>query len=156
MFKPKSQPEYQKYKTFRVRGHIKSFRDLEVYKKTTELSSQIFTITLPPKITGKKLLENELDILRTLSKYPPKFIAESYGNKFTDRPLAYLKLEKAMECISNIIAKIDFLIALINHQGTKQTFIKLISKYQVWKRKILNLKKAWIRIDEKYGKKQTN
>lgn len=147
--KPKGKLEYKK---FRVRGHIKSFRDLEIYKQTTLLSSQIYDITLPPKIRGKKLLESELEILRNISKQVPRLIAESYGDRFTNRPLAYAKLEKAMQTIGNVITKLDFLIAAVEDQDIKQIFVKLIRKYQVQKRKVLNLKRAWERIEEKMDK----
>lgn len=140
------------YRKFRVRGHIKSFRDLEIYKQTTLLSSQIFQITLPPKLPQKKLMETELEFLRNLSKQVPRLIAESWGDRFTNRQLAYAKLEKAMQYVSQIITKIDFLIASINHQETTHNLAKLIRKYQVQKRKILNLKRAWLRIEEKIEK----
>jgi hypothetical protein len=142
----KSNLEYKKY---RVRGHIRSFRDLEIYKQTTLLSSQIYDIDLPPKIKGKKLLEQELEILRNISKQIPRLIAESYGDKFSNRNLAYQKLEEAAQQISQVIAKMDFLIATIEHTETKQVFIKLISKYQTQRRKVLNLKRAWEKVEEK-------
>lgn len=142
------------YHKFRVRGHIRSFRDLEIYKQTTLLSSQIYNLELPPKIKNKKLLEQELEILRTLSKQPPRLIAEAYGDRFSDRNLAYQKLEEAMQQISQVIAKLDFLIASIeNPTELKQEFVKLIRKYQTQRRKILNLKRAWERIEEQRNSK---
>ena len=145
-YKPKSKLEYRK---FRVRGHIRSFRDLEIYKQTTLLSSQTYDIELPPKIKNKKLLEQELEFLRNISKQIPRLIAESYGDRFTDRQLAYQKLEQAAQQTSQVIAKLDFLIAAVEHQETQQVFVKLIRKYQTQKRKTLNLKKAWLRIENK-------
>jgi len=150
----KGKLEYQK---FRVRGHIRSFRDLEIYKQTTLLSSQIYGLELPPSAKGrsssgrKKLLEQELEILRNISKQIPRLIAESYGDKFSNRNLAYQKLEEAMQQISQVIAKMDFLIATVEHTETKQIFIKLISRYQTQRRKVLNLKRAWERVEEKRG-----
>lgn len=138
--------EYQK---FRVRGHIRSFRDLEIYKQTTRLSSQIFDLSLPQNIKNKKLLEKELELLRNISKQVPRLIAESWGDRFTSRSQAYAKLEKAMEYIRHLVAKLDFLIATVDHQESRQEFVKLIRKYQVQRRKILNLKNAWLRIEEK-------
>jgi hypothetical protein len=149
-YKNKGKLEYRK---FRVRGHIRSFRDLEIYKQTTLLSSQIYDIDLPPKIKGKKLLEEELEILRNISKQIPRLIAESYGDRFTSRQKAYDKLEEAAQQNSQVIAKLDFLIAAAEHPETKQIFIKLIRKYQTQKRKTLNLKKAWLRVEEARSKK---
>lgn len=137
------------YKKFRVRGHIRSFRDLEIYKKTTQLSSTIYDIELPPKIKGRQLLKEELKLLRNISKQIPRLIAESYGDRYTNRQLAYAKLEKSMQYIRQVITKIDFLIAALEkNQDLKQNLVKLIRKYQTQRRKILNLKKAWIRIEE--------
>lgn len=145
-YKPKGKLEYKKY---RVRGHIRSFRDLEIYKHTTLLSSQLYLLELPKNLKGKKLLEEELAILRNLSKQTPRLIAESYGDRFTNMDLAYQKLEQAAQQITATIAKMDFLIAAIENTETKQEFIKLISRYQTQRRKILNLKKAWERAEEK-------
>ena len=143
--KPKDNLEYKK---FRVRGNIKTFRDLEIYKQTTILSSQIYDITLPPKIKGKTLFEKELEILRNISKQVPRLIAEAYGDRFTNRNLAYQKLEQAMQQISQVIAKFDFLIAAIETPELKQDFVNLIRKYQIQRTKTLNLKKAWERVEE--------
>lgn len=140
------------YSKFRVRGAIRSFRDLEIYKQTTLLSSEIYQIILPANLRQKKLLEAELDLLRQISKQVPRFIAESYGDRFSSRALAYQKLEKAMQYVSAVIAKLDFLIASVEHQETKQIFIKLIQKYQFQRRKTLNLKRAWERVEEKREK----
>jgi hypothetical protein len=107
---------------------------------------------LPPKIKGKKLLEQELEILRNISKQIPRLIAESYGDRFSNRNLAYQKLEEAAQQISQVIAKLDFLIAAVEHTETKQVFIKLISRYQTQRRKVLNLKRAWERVEEQRNK----
>ncbi len=58
--KGKWKPEYKK---FRVKSAIKSFRDLEVYKQTTQLSAKIFQIELPATIKNRKRLSDELVIL---------------------------------------------------------------------------------------------
>ena len=55
MKKRYQKPPKLEYRRFRVRGHIRSFRDLEIYKQTTLLSSRIYNLEFPPKIKGKKL-----------------------------------------------------------------------------------------------------
>jgi hypothetical protein len=47
------------YKKFRVRGHIRSFRDLEIYKYTTKLSSQIFGLELPPNLKNRAWIKRQ-------------------------------------------------------------------------------------------------
>jgi hypothetical protein len=136
-------PEYKK---FRVKSTIKSFRDLEVYKETTQLSVEIFQTELPPTIKRRQKLQSEIDILYELSKNVPRLIAESYGDKFNNLKESLQKLEKAMKIISNIIAKIDFLVASVDNNETKETFNKFLKKYQIQKIKILNLQRAWDRV----------
>ncbi len=141
------------YKKFRVRGHIKSFRDLEIYRATTELSTEIFAIRLHKNLKNKKLLEAELEILRVLAKQVPRLVSEAYGDKFVEKSRAYAKLEKAMRTCANIIAKLDFLAGACEQADSAAIFAALVKKYQIQSRKILNLKRAWIRIAEKYDKK---
>ena len=131
------------YKTYRIKSPIKSFRDLEVYKNTTQLAAEIFQIKIPHQTNT---LEKEIEILQGLVKPIPKLIAESYGDKFSNVPLALGKLEKAMQLISNVITKIDFLIASFDEQEIKETLNNLLKRYQIQRRKILNLKRAWERV----------
>jgi len=132
-------------KSYRVKSPVKSFRDLDVYKNTTLLSSEIYKFKIPKKFN----IEDEIKILKNLSKNVPRFIAESYGDKFSDRKLALYKLEKSMQYISGIVAKMDFLIAILDEdtfQKQKEDLLVLIKKYQTQKIKILNLKKAWQKV----------
>lgn len=135
--------EYQK---FRVKSTVKSFRDLEVYKKTTEFSTDIFNIALPENLKNKKLIEKELETLGEISKHIPRLIAEAYGDRFTDKELGFAKMEKAAQVIADIVSKMDFLISLTTSQELKELLVGMIFKYQAQKRKILNLKNAWERI----------
>lgn len=131
------------YKGFRVRTPVKTFRDLEVYKKTTDLAAKIFQIKLNKK---DKNLEEELKFLKNIAKQIPKLIAESYGNKFISLDLALNKLEMSMQLSVNIMAKIDFLMNLIDNAQTRQDLRSVSRQYQIQKVKIHNLKKAWERV----------
>lgn len=55
------------YKKFRVKTSLKSFRDLEIYKRTTALCAELYTLELPDCANIKQITA-ELDILRELSK----------------------------------------------------------------------------------------
>ncbi|MFH1402538.1 MAG: hypothetical protein ABIG87_02865 [Patescibacteria group bacterium] len=176
MFNKKYQPTFrssapQKQRGgFRVRGPIKSFRDLDVYTKTTSLSAEIFLL---------KSLENfdfveELQILKTLAKQVPKMIAESYGNRFDNFSLATRKLEKTAEMITAVISKIDFLISVLDNTKVEQVaeqveqteqeiatlakfkekISRILKDYSINRAKVLNLKKAWIRINENFSVKR--
>lgn len=157
---------------FKVRGPIKSFRDLDVYNKSTELSADIFTLRAS-KDSG---LSEELALLKNLSKHIPKMIAESYGNRFDNFAVAERKLEKTAEVISSIIAKIDFILSVLKKEQGKVVTVAvnleagkeivkdevanfkkrvegLLRDYTVVRVKVLNLKRSWVRLNEKFGKK---
>jgi hypothetical protein len=136
----------QEYRKFRVKSPIKTFRDLEVYKNTTFLIAEIFQIKIPE---SAKVLEKEFEILKEIAKPIPRLIAESYGDKFPNIKLSLNKLERAMQLISDVIAKIDFLIVSIKEQETKESLIKILRKYQMQRVKILNLQRAWNRLFNK-------
>lgn len=139
-------PEYKK---FRVKSSIKSFRDLEVYKQTTKLCVEIFQMELPETIKNRKKLSGEIEIMYELAKNVPRLIAESYGDKFSDLTGALQKLEKTAQIISDIITKIDFLVASVEPQEVKEILNKILKKYQTQRVKILNLKRAWDRVFNK-------
>jgi len=132
------------YKKYRVKSIIKTFRDLEVYQSTTSLASEIYKLEISDGNT--KSIEQEKEILIGLSKQIPKLIAESYGDKFSDLMMSLSKLENCMRLISDVIAKIDFLLMIINDKDNKEKLNKILSKYQTQRRKILNLKKSWERV----------
>ena len=179
MFNKKYQPNFRNNKfgggkgrgNFKVRGPIKSFRDLDVYNKSTELSAEIFTL----RATEDSGLSEELTLLKNMSKHIPKMIAESYGNRFDHFVVAERKLEKTAEVISSIIAKIDFILSVLKkEQGEvvvtvvdskkeketakdeagdfKEKVEGLLRDYTAVRMKVLNLKRAWIKLNEKFGK----
>ena len=127
----------REFKKYRVRTAIRSFRDLEVYQKTTQLASEIFKLKLP------KELQEEQNNLKKLSQTPPQLISESYGKKFVNIESGLGKLEQASQVIANIISRIDFLVASVERAETKESLVKILHQYQKQKRKILNLKRAW-------------
>lgn len=142
--------EFQK---FRVRTPIKTFRDLDVYKNTTLLCVEIFNLKLPEKYRKKEKFQEELILMGNLAKKIPLFIAEGHSRKFGNLSAGQAKLEQTAEIINMLITKIDFLGALIEDEEFKMTLLELIKKYQINKRKILNLKRAWERVYQNYQPK---
>jgi len=144
---------------FKVRGPIKSFRDLDVYNKSTALSADIFTLQVPQ---GLGLIE-EIELLKNISKHIPKMIAESYGNRFDNFSVAERKLEKTAEVITAVISKIDFIISIIKKIKEKEIsdteevvefekkINQLLRDYSTNRAKVLNLKRSWVRLNEKFG-----
>ncbi|MBU3933841.1 MAG: hypothetical protein KKH11_04175 [Candidatus Omnitrophica bacterium] len=88
-------------------------------------------------------MEAELDILRELSKHVPENIAESFGDRYTDRILGINKLEKAAQIISDVITKLDLINILGDDKDFKEIILKIIRDYQIQRRKVINLKRVW-------------
>jgi hypothetical protein len=131
------------YKNYRVRSPIKSFRDLEVYQKTIELSDEITNLSFLNKEAFKK--DNEE--IKSIAESIPKLIAESYGDKFDSKELAHKKLTEAITLLTNAITKIDlFRQRFLEDKEAMETLTKLLTRYQRQKIKVLNLRKAWQRV----------
>ena len=136
--KNKMNYEYDRY---RVRSPIKSFRDLEVYQKTIQLSDEI---------TNLHFIKSEEDIkeIKSIAEQIPKLIAESYGDRFDSKELAHNKITQAITLITNIITKVDLLREKFSEsKESKEILDSLLTRYSTQKRKVLNLRKAW---DERF------
>ena len=130
---------------YRVKSPVKSFRDLEVYQKTIQLSNQITGL----EFLNKQQYEKDTAEIKQLAEAIPKLIAESYGDKFDSKELANKKLTEAVTLTTNIITKIDLLRERQKeNQENKEILDKLLTNYQNQKLKTLNLRKAWQRIAE--------
>lgn len=132
---------------YRVRSPIKSFRDLEVYQKTIQLSNEITGLEF---LNEEKFIEEKKEIKETAEKIP-KLIAESYGDKYDSRELACKKLTLAITLFTNIITRIDILRGRFSGNSDENKKVKealdgLLFKYTIQKRKVLNLRKAWQRV----------
>lgn len=118
---------------FRVRSPVKSFRDLEVYQKTVQLSSEI------------EPLGNEE--MTKASARIPELIAEAYGDKYDSKAISHQKLTEAVTLITDIITKIDILREKFRDDKEKKEILdKILSRYHTQKIKVLNLRKAWDRV----------
>jgi len=139
---------FMTYSKFRVKTPIKSFRDLEVYQEATKLSAQLFNLKIPEKYQSEEL-NVELGTLKENSKLITKFIVESYNDKFTQIGLASKKLELAAQTANMIVAKLDFLNALVEDQEWRDMMAGILKRYQRLKMRTLNLKRAWERVFQK-------
>jgi len=127
---------------FRVRSPIKTFRDLEVYQTTIKLSNILL---------GLDFLDEERDEIKKISESIPRLIAESYGDKFDSFEIAEKKIDEAITLIANIITKLDILREkFLEAKEKKEILDGLILKYGYQKTRVLNLKKAWKRVFDKF------
>lgn len=129
------------FKDLRVKGPVKSFRDLEVYQKTVELASNI------------RITFNDDDVVR-IAEQIPELIAVAYDEKYEPDGKFHEKLTQAVNLIVKIITKIDLERARFKDDAKKREVLDmLLTKYQKQKRKILNLRKAWDMRGEKVAGK---
>jgi len=134
------------YDKFRVRSPVKSFRDLEVYQQTTQLSAEIFSLSFPKRRKNSKDIESEMEKLKEISKMVPRLIVEAYSDKFSDMKLSDRKMEKAASAVNMLVAKLDFLCALTDDEKTRDKLFEILKRYQRIKMRIINLKRAWSRV----------
>lgn len=138
----KSKSYYQGNSNYRVKSPVKSFRDLEVYQKTIQLSDEITNLPF----LSKKQFEKDAQEIKEIAESIPRLIAESYGDKFDSRELANKKLTEAITLITNTVTKIDlFRQRFCEDKESKESLDKLLTQYQYQKIKVLNLRKAWQR-----------
>lgn len=126
---------------FRVKSPIKSFRDLEVYQTTIQLSNKLTSLEFLKK------LESDYDEIKKNSEAIPRLIAEAYGDRFESFEIANRKLNQVITFVTDIIARIDLLREMFSEEKEKKEILdKILTKYTYQKRKVINLKKAWERI----------
>ncbi len=128
------------YNKYRVRSLIKSFRDLEVYQKTIQLSDEL---------TNLEFIKSEEDIkeIKSIAENIPRLIAEAYGDRYDSKELAHKKITESITLIANIITKIDLLREKFSeNKEFKEILDRFLIKYQTQKRKVLNLRRAWDRV----------
>lgn len=140
------------FRSYRVKSPVKSFRDLEVYQKTIQLSDEITNL----QFLSKEQFEKDNEEIKSIAEKIPKLIAEAYGDKFDSKELAHKKLTEAITLITNTITKIDLLRQrFAEDKSNKEILDNLLIRYQTQKVKVLNLRKAWDRVFTDYKQNDT-
>ena len=131
------------FRNYRVKSPVKSFRDLEVYQKTIQLSDEITNLPFLKDL----MFDKDKEEIKLLTEKIPKLIAEAYGDKFDSKDLAHKKLTEAITLITNAITKIDLLRQrFAEDKNNKEILDNLLTRYQTQKVKVLNLRRAWDRV----------
>ncbi|MBU2104735.1 MAG: HEPN domain-containing protein [Nanoarchaeota archaeon] len=99
---------------FRVKSPARSFRDLEVYQSTIQLSNQLTSLEF--------LNENLSQITESI----PRLIAESSGDRFDSKELAEKKLSESLTLITDIITKLDLLRDKFKDESEKKEILDKI------------------------------
>lgn len=130
------------HKRYRVKSPVKTFRDLEVYQKTIQLSNEFTSLEF--------LKDREVEEIREITEKIPILIGESFGSKYESGKIADSKLSEALILIARAITKIDILRDKFrDNEERKEELDRILTGYEKQRIKILNLKKAWNRIYSK-------
>lgn len=132
---------------FRVRKPIRSFRDLEVYQRTSSCATDVMTKIIPLLSESNSPIKEKLvDCCLKI----PESIATAHSHRFeTGEELKFL--EDALEACNK---------AVVYLEQARDIFIKdiesralcddLIKRYILIRRKIFNLHKAWKRFQKNF------
>ncbi len=135
------------FRSYRIKSPVKSFRDLEVYQKTIQLSDEITNLPF----LNKESFQKDNEEVKSIAEKIPKLIAEAYGDKFDSKEIAHKKLTEAVTLMTNAVTKIDLFRERFNdNKGEKEILDNLLARYQIQKIKVLNLRKAWDRVFTNY------
>ena len=117
------------YRDYRIKSQVKSFRDLEVYQKTIQLSDEITNL----QFLNKEQFEQDNKQIKEIAENIPKLIAEAYGDKFDSKELAHKKLTDSITLITDAITKIDlFRQRFTENKEEMEVLTKLLTQYQAY------------------------
>jgi hypothetical protein len=132
-------PTYKKT-AFRVKKPIRSFRDLEVYQRTSGCATEIMTKIVPLLAEGNSPIKERL--INCCLKIPES-IAAAHSHRFETGDELKL-LDDALEASNKIVVYLeqarDIFIKEIEGRAVCDDLIK---RYILIRRKIFNLYKAW-------------
>ena len=126
---------------FRVKRPIRSFRDLEVYQRTSKLAAEVMT-KVAPLVEGKgcpikdKLISACLDI--------PTSLAVAHSRRFEKGDQLKI-MEGIMEECNKVMVYLEQVRDIFVQDIDRALCEDLIKRYSYARRKILNLYRAWVR-----------
>lgn len=131
--------KFYKKTAFRVRRPIRTFRDLEVYQRTSKLAADIMTKVVP-LIEDKACPIKDRLILTSLDI--PSSIAVAHSRRF--EKVEELKImETVMEDCNKIIVYLEQTRDIFVQNIDRVLCEDIIKRYVYARRKILNLYRAW-------------
>ena len=135
---------------FMVKRPIRSFLDLEVYQRTAKLSVRIVKYVLPllegkPCPVKDKLADCALDI--------PRMIGKAHSKRFDEREASLGLLEDVMSLCNDAVVYLEQMRDIYTEDADAVIFNDIVKEYIFSRRKIFNLRKAWIRMDAEYAKR---
>ncbi len=133
--------------SFQVKKPIRSFRDLEVYQRTSKLASEVMTKVIPT-LEGKncpikdKLVSACLDI--------PTSLAVAHSRRFEKGDELKI-MEEIMEMCNKVMVYLEQVRDIFVQDIDRALCEDLIKRYIYVRRKIFNLYRAWLKFQQEYG-----
>lgn len=133
-FKKYDQPKYTPKKA------IRSFRDLEVYQKSSECSV-IISVDVVPRL--EKLNYKYADKILEVALAVPLLIAEGHSLRFADFALALGFIEKAMSSCNKVIVYLDQAKGIYGTKINPDLVEDVANRYTNIRLKMYRLQKGW-------------
>ena len=125
---------------YRAKNPLRSFRDLEIYQKSSKLAVEISQQVLP--ITSEKNFRLNPQ-LEELSLGIPCIIAEAFCSRYDNRIEAMSLLEKAMLSCNKMVVYLEQVRDIYALDIERQTCEDIIKTYLKVRLKTFNLLNAW-------------
>jgi len=125
---------------------VRSFRDLEVYQKTSQASSDVMR-KITPKITGKYPMTDKMSqCLLTI----PNLIAEAHSRRFEDEKAGLKLLDESMAECNKMVVYLEQVRDIYGGEVDRGVGEELIKTYIYSREKIFRLSKSWKRFQEEH------
>ena len=135
---------------FRVKKPIRSFRDLEVYQRALEYSTEVMTKVIP--LLGEGISPVKEKLINCALRIPES-IAAAHSHRFESGD-ELKSLDEALADCNKVVVYLeqarDIFITGIEGRSICEDLIK---RYILIRRKVFNLYKAWKRFGEEHAAK---
>lgn len=131
--------QYHKTRFIPKRG-IHSFRDLEVYQRSSRLSAEIMSKVIPQlKEKQYPLTEQMMECSLNI----PILLTEAHASRFDDKNSSIEILDKSMMNCNKMVAYLEQIKNIFGSGADNVLYDELIKSYLATRSKIFNLFKAW-------------
>lgn len=131
--------KYDKYK-FTPRKPVKSFRDLDIYKRTLECSVIVVKNIRPKLVTLKyPFTEGITDCTMSI----PLFIGEAHSIRFGNFTLGMSLIEKAMSGCNKMVIYLEHIKGMYGSKVDLGLIDDVISRYAESRTKTFHLELSW-------------
>lgn len=137
--------KYNPNSRFRVSRPIRSFRDLEVYQKTSMLFVEVMKKIAPLLPDDTSLKKELIDVSMKI----PHYIAEAHSRRFDNKERSMKLMEEVLFLCNKVSVYIEQVRDVYSDKLDKVVCNEIIKGYTWARQKIFNLFKAWKRFDSK-------